>query len=277
MRSTLRLLQIVGNAPKREIAPLRIDSSFKLKPLGAPIGLSHPPKPSDDHWDLRSKGSSAIERNLEKREKLHKAWNKSYFRDFRNADHNRGKFYLGNERLWKGDKALWFPNLRGRTLEGKGAKETTSVLKGKVSAVSIFSRDWAAGQAASFVGEKENPEFSQIIAESEGLAQHVRINFEEGRLFQTILWLFERNLKSLTPEDDWSRYFILRGIPGSVKEQLGMLNEKVGYCFLLDPNCRVRWSANADSTDEERAALNRGLRRLIEEQKAPKLSNSRLR
>jgi ATPase complex subunit ATP10 len=267
MRQTLRLLQTTQSASKRTIAPLRLDSSFVPKPLGAPIGFQRAPRPVDDH-SQQQRRDTLIERNLAEREKLTKAYVKSYFRDFRNLDHHNGKFYLGNAKLYKKEAALYFPNLSGRTLVGDGATDTTRVLRGKVSVVTILSRNWAAEQVQSFVGETQNPELRTIIEESGGVAQHVTVNFEEGRLFAAMLWIFERNLRRTTPKKEWERYFIMSGLPTEVKETLGIMNEKIGYVFLLDSQCKIRWSACADANEEEKDHLNRGLRRLIEERKA---------
>ena len=44
-----------------------------------------------------------------------------------------------------------------------------------------------------------------------------------------------------------------------------MMNDKVGYVFLVDEKCRIRWSACADAWPEEKDALLRGLKRLIDE------------
>lgn len=40
-----------------------------------------------------------------------------------------------------------------------------------------------------------------------------------------------------------------------VREDLGMTNKHVGYVYLLDEMCRVRWAGCADAKEEETRAL----------------------
>jgi ATPase complex subunit ATP10 len=179
-------------------------------------------------------------------------------------DSNRGKFYLANERLYRKDVSLYFPNLVGRNL-ARSLKDTTSVLKGKISVVTIFSRKWAEDQAQTFVSEKENPELLQAIQESGGAAQLIEINHEEFRMSSAMLWLFEWNMKRNRSTEQQDRYFIMRGLPQTVKDSIGIMNDKIGYVFLLDRNCKIRWSACADALDSEKDSLVKGIQKLLVE------------
>lgn len=40
-----------------------------------------------------------------------------------------------------------------------------------------------------------------------------------------------------------------------LREDLGMVNKHVGYVYLLDEKCRVRWAGCADAKEEEANAL----------------------
>jgi len=40
-----------------------------------------------------------------------------------------------------------------------------------------------------------------------------------------------------------------------VREDLGMVNKHVGYVYLVDEMCRVRWAGCADAKQEEARAL----------------------
>lgn len=40
-----------------------------------------------------------------------------------------------------------------------------------------------------------------------------------------------------------------------VREDLGMVNKHVGYVYLVDESCRVRWAGCADAMPEEANAL----------------------
>ena len=115
-----------------------------------------------------------------------------YFRDWGNLQFHKGKTFIAPPRLFKGELSLFFPNLYGRTLlkTDKEPRDTTPVLQGRVSVVSVFSSMWAENQCNSFVSKESNPAVEQIIAESGGRAQHVRINIEEDALkaFLVKLW-----------------------------------------------------------------------------------------
>ncbi|KAF2667885.1 hypothetical protein BT63DRAFT_360612, partial [Microthyrium microscopicum] len=235
---------------------------FKIQPIGAPIGFHQQPSSKDD-WAATESGAgkSYFQRNEANRKLLLKKFDKTYIRDFRNMDVNRGKFYLANTKLYKRDMALYMPNLRGRTL-ARGDGNTAPVLKGKVSVVVLFSRSWAEQQTKSFVGKKENPELWEALAEAGEGAQVVEVNHEEFRLSSLMVRLFEWNLRRVRSVEEQERYFILRGIPQVVKDNVALMNDKVGYVFLLDRDCRIRWSACGDAWDGEKESLVKGLQKL---------------
>jgi mitochondrial ATPase complex subunit ATP10 len=54
-------------------------------------------------------------------------------------------------------------------------------------------------------------------------------------------------------------------LPGGVREALGIANSKVGYVFLVDGECRIRWAGSGNALEGEAEALARGVRRLVEE------------
>jgi len=164
------------------------------------------------------------------------------------------------------------PNLRGRTLDkagdGQDGRATTSVLKGRISIVCVMSKTWAEYQVKSWVGEKENPEIQKLVKESEGMAQIMELNVEEGRLYRAVLKLFEGRLRRMRRKTDWEKYFFLTGIPDSVRECTGIIqNSKAGYVYLVDAECRIRWAGSGDAEQGEKEALVKGFKKLIEEKK----------
>ena len=197
---------------------------------------------------------------------------KPYFRDWSNLRFHKGKTFLAPPRLFKSDKALYFPNLHGKTLVKKsGLSDTTPVLEGKVSVVSVFSSAWAEGQVASFTGEKNNPELHQLVKESGGRAQTVHVNIEENALKAALIKLFVPSLRKRIGEANWGRYFVVRrGLTDEIRDAIGLLNSMVGYVYLLDGNCRIRWAGSGVSEGDEKNWLVRGARRLIEEAKEQK-------
>lgn len=189
--------------------------------------------------------------------------------------HHKGKSFLAPPRIFKSDKALYFPNLQGQTLIKKtGLRDTTSVLEGKISVVSVFSSAWAEGQVASFVAQKKNPELHEVVSESGGVAQMVSINIEENAMKAALIQLFTPSLRRKILAADWGRYFIVRrGMTQEIRDAIGLLNSKVGYVYLLDRHCRIRWAGSGICEQDEKDGLIRSTRRLIEEAKERKAEN----
>ncbi len=109
---------------------------------------------------------------------------KPYFRDWNNLQFHGGKTFVAPPRLFRGDVSLYFPNLYGRTLlkSDRGPRDTTPALEGKTSVVAVFSSMWAESQVQTFVSEKDNPGLHELLNQSGGRAQLVRVNIEENGL-----------------------------------------------------------------------------------------------
>ena len=253
------------------------------QPLGRPIGMRFPPSPeencgTDNHSvNQRDRGMSTKEKIHDRRRQLkHEMFEKPYFRDWSNLKWNQGKTFVANPRLFRQDKALWFPNFVGQTLvPGSSATEnTTPVLSGKVSVVCIYSSEWAHAQVESFQG-KANPEIGRVLRENEDAAQRLDISVEESTAKYWILRPFFYRLRGQRKEKDYGRYFVVRkGIPEEIKEAIGVINSKVGYVYLVDGDGKIRWAGSGPSRPEERETMTKGLRKLLEEAKMPKDNGS---
>ena len=57
---------------------------------------------------------------------------------------------------------------------------------------------------------------------------------------------------------------VRRGVDDDVKMSVGMANGKVGYVYLLDGDCKIRWAGSGDAGEDERQGLVGCVRRLIE-------------
>lgn len=195
---------------------------------------------------------------------------RSYFRDFNEMKHHKGKAFIAPERAFRAEHALYFPNLHGRTLQGEET-DTTKALAGRVSVVSILSSGWAENQVATWCSEKQNPDLHALL-DKDGAkggvekAQLVEINHEPNFLKYWILRLFSYRLKAQRLREHWGRYFVVRkGFDEFVRESVGIVNQKVGYVYLLDPQCKIRWAGNALAQDDEKASMVKNLERLLEE------------
>lgn len=196
---------------------------------------------------------------------------KPYFREWTNMRYHEGKTFLSNPRLFKRDKALYLPNMSGITLASpKQPQNTTSVLRGRISVVNMFSSAWAEAQVVTFTGEAQNPGLYEILKSKGGVAaaQKVDINVEENAFKAWLVRMFMGRMRKSAAPEQHERYFLVRkGLTDAIKEIIGMMNSKVGYVYLLDENCRIRWAGSGPAQEDEIDALNRGVTKLLEERK----------
>jgi ATPase complex subunit ATP10 len=192
-----------------------------------------------------------------------------YFRDWVNLQFYEGKTFLAPPRLFRADLSLYFPNLHGRTLAKTPAAksaDTTPLLEGRASVVTIFSSMWAEQQARTFTGAKENPALHELLGASAGRAQLVQVNVEQDMLKAWLIRLFLGSLRRRVGKENWDKYFLVRkGITDEIRESIGLLNSKVGYTYLVDHQCRIRWAGSGPAEPGEREGLVKGLQRILEE------------
>jgi mitochondrial ATPase complex subunit ATP10 len=197
---------------------------------------------------------------------------KPYFREWKNMRYHEGKTFLSNPRLFKRDKALYFPNLYGITLASpRKPQNTTPLLRGKISVVNLFSSLWAEQQVATFMDPVQNSSLHEALqsGKAAALAQKVDICLEENAMKAWLVRMFMWRMRQSMPVEDHKRYFLVRkGLTDELKEAIGMMNSKVGYIYLVDDDCRIRWAGSGPAQKMEIESLNSGLRKLIEEKKS---------
>ncbi|KAL2011602.1 hypothetical protein VTN00DRAFT_4320 [Thermoascus crustaceus] len=248
---------------------------FTPRVLDRPLGLVYPPEEGQntgiDTRTLRQRRDDFVdyEKHLQRRKELTRQVAKPYFREWTNMQYHQGKTFIAPPRLFKRDKALYFPNLYGITLASpKEAKNTTPLLRGRVSVVNLFSSVWAEQQVATFTGPKQNPGLYEVLKSAGPLAQRVDINVEDNTMKAWLVRMFMWSMRRKLPKEQHERYFLVRkGLTDGLKEAIGMMNSKVGYIYLLDDSCRIRWAGSGPAEEAEMEALNNNLRRLVEEKR----------
>lgn len=169
--------------------------------------------------------------------------------------------------MFKSERALYFPNLYGQTLlKTNKFQDTTPLLENKVSIVSIYSNQWAENQANSLVAQKNNPDLHDTVNENTDVAQFVKVNRETHGLKAWIIRRFLGGLRKQVGEENWGRYFLVtRDLERDINDAIGFLNNKVGYTYLVDGECKIRWACSGQANAEEKAGIVKGVKLLIRE------------
>jgi len=160
----------------------------------------------------------------------------------------------------------------GSTLYDSAGADTTPVLRGKISIVAIQSNRWGEEQVDTFFSKEANPELQTLLEQNKERVQRVDINVTTDIARQMLVRFFTGGLRRTIPEERWPRYFMIRlprdvrmGLSDDVRDAMGFLNTQVGYVYLLDEDCKIRWAGSGHAWKGEIESLNAGMKRLLEE------------
>lgn len=258
--------------------------NFVPSVLARPLGLQSPPQPGQNSpidkrtFAERKADFSNHERAIERRQIYLRTFLRPYFQEWRRLDKEyKGKSFVSNERLFRRDKALYFPNMWGQTLskDGQGpdgGKDTTPALKGKISVVGIQSGQWAEEQVETFLSPQANPKLQSLLHEHPDRLQRADINVQGDAARALLVKLFSGRLRKMVPEERWDRYFMIKlprdvrlGLTDDVRDAMGFLNTQVGYVYLLDEDCKIRWAGSGHAWKGETESMNAGIERLLQD------------
>lgn len=78
------------------------------------------------------------------------------------------------------------------------------------------------------------------------------------------------NQRQKLGSENWDKYFLVeKGLTMELRDMIGLLNSKVGYIYLLDRECKIRWAGCGFCEDYEREGLLKGVRKLIDDTNRP--------
>ena len=259
--------------------------SFTPSVLSRPLGLPYPPEagqnsPHDTRsWSERGQEFADKDKALERRRVYLRTYLRPYFQEWKRLDLNRGKVFRSNERMFRRDKALYFPNIVGQTLVKRWGQveDSVGVMRGKISIVGMHSGRWAEEQVDGFVSPQKNEELQGIMKGSGGLVQRVDFNIQDRWDRWLVVWLSKGGIRRQLPRERWGRYFVVKlprdirkGLTEETRDAMGLLNSHVGFVYLVDSECKIRWAASGDPWEGEVEGLNNAVRRLIEEERPSK-------
>ncbi|PFH49925.1 hypothetical protein AMATHDRAFT_75930 [Amanita thiersii Skay4041] len=242
--------QTQGKEPLQSIRDaVKETKSDELSLLTRPLGVRERPSIFKKTRTDRIKELMNDDALIEQRRHLVKEASKSYFHDLNMTRRHGGKTWIAPKVLIREDKALYLPNIYGKSLDEGIEKSTTAMCFGRITVLAMLSTKISELQAEAFV-RPTHERFS-----SNRLYQYIQINLQENLLKSFLVNLFRNSLRSSIPKELQSSYLISSQNMEYVRDAMGMTNSRVGYMYLIDENLKIRWGAGADPTAEERQSL----------------------
>ncbi|KAF8637924.1 hypothetical protein AX17_002545 [Amanita inopinata Kibby_2008] len=255
LSSTSRRLQDPINTNEKTQDPLQAiknddaEKKLELSLLSRPLGVQERPTIFKKTRTQRMKELMEHDVRMEQRRHLIREASKGYFHDLNMTRRHGGKTWIAPKVLIREDKALYLPNVSGKSLDEGTTKDTTTMCFGRVTVLAMLGTKISELHAKAFT-EPTHERFS-----SHPLYQYVQINLQENLLKSFLVNLFTSSLRSTVSKELQSNYLISSQNLEYVRGALGMTNSRVGYVYLIDENLKIRWGGCADPTTEEVQSL----------------------
>ncbi|KAF9434650.1 Mitochondrial ATPase complex subunit atp10 [Entomortierella beljakovae] len=201
------------------------------------------------------------EKNLEKRKELLTDFQSGYFSEFSELSKTGSKLWKATENMISADKALYMPNIIGTSLKTTDPIELVDILRGKISLVAISGTRFGEEQIETFM----TPFLNKWPAKGgNSKIQLVELNIQENPLKAGLVRMMVPFVKKTIPPERHANYVLHYKSISHLKDPLSMPNSYLGYVFLVDSNCKIRWGAHGKGSDIEIKTLLDSVQRLSE-------------
>lgn len=243
---TLPLTASVGRAADQA-------NKIPLPYLAIPLGVKERPVPLtgaslSNVWSIKdpAKKSEAI---AYQRKILTRQMQQPYYYDLHAMRSHGGKIWRGPPTMIREDQALYFPDVMGMSLQDRSSVSTTQFFQGNISVVAVLTSRLSSDHVQSFLQPnldrwRDTPGF-----------QFVQINVQQNMIKSYLVSLFLSSLRKETPPAFQPSYIFARQNMELLRPRLGLHNQYVGYVYLVDANCKIRWTGCAFAEQEERESL----------------------
>ncbi|KAI0346443.1 hypothetical protein BDW22DRAFT_1461829 [Trametopsis cervina] len=222
------------------------DAKGTLPFLSQPLGVVDRPTGQSQGWtdmiwddDLRNKRRRVLLDEVQK----------GGFEDLNATRRHGGKTWIAPPVLIRESKARYFPNVVGASLENSDTVHTTDMLSKKISVISILSTKISEIQSHMFT----EPTVAQYNDNKH--FQHIKINLQENKMRSVLVSFFTRSIRKTMPPEQWPLYMISSQNMDYIRKDMGLTNKYIGYVYLVDEQCRIRWAGCADPQPAEIQAL----------------------
>ncbi|ODQ81104.1 hypothetical protein BABINDRAFT_160510 [Babjeviella inositovora NRRL Y-12698] len=256
---------------------------FVMETLSKPFGIPQPLNLTDYYQNQNSKHkvqnfqSFKYEffdksRKEEKRVELAKTYSESGFYEMGIFRQTKGRIFGPPPGLFRGDKALYFPSVRGENLLGQQV-DLQALWAGKINVMRVFtpriadesSAAWLKADGLDYLN-KDYEAFQARFPHS----QILDLNLAENGIKGLFTRFARGSLRALTNSKRHGLYVMSTRDQfnvdlGLMKEATKLRNLYAGYLYVIDWEGKIRWACSGDVNEAEQAVLFKNLRLLEKE------------
>ncbi|KAF9911799.1 Mitochondrial ATPase complex subunit atp10 [Linnemannia zychae] len=203
-------------------------------------------------------------KNLEKRKELLHDFQSGYFAEFSELSKTGSKLWKATPSMINADKALYMPNIIGTSLKTSESVELVDLLRGKISLVAISGTRFGEEHIESYMTPFLKRWPMTAAPGSSSKVQLVELNIQENPLKAGLVRMMVPFVKKTIPEERHANYVLHYKSIKHLKDPLSMQNSYLGYVFLVDGNCKIRWGAHGPASEAEVKTLLESVQKLSE-------------